>query len=71
MENEQTITAEQIEEMRERAHEQARKATHEWKQRGPWIVCRVCPFEHGFRVQPHKRLVGISEDGTPILEDRE
>ena len=69
MENEQ-ITAEQIEELRERAHEKAKRASHAWKQRGAWIVCRTCDFEHGFRVQANKRLVGITSDGNPILEDR-
>lgn len=41
---------------------------HEWRQRGPYLVCKSCEIEHGVWIGMKKQLVGISEDGKPILK---
>jgi hypothetical protein len=64
-----SITKEQIDELRKQAIEKAKKARHEWRQKGGWIVCRTCDFEHGFRVKSNQRLVGIDEEGKPIIKN--
>ena len=41
---------------------------HEWRQEGPFIVCRSCESNHGFRIGVNKKLKGINEEGKPIIE---
>lgn len=43
---------------------------HEWKQQGPYLVCRGCEIQHAVFVGMGKQLVGLREDGTPILKSR-
>jgi hypothetical protein len=42
---------------------------HNWKQRGPYIVCNTCDLEHALAITVNKRLVGIDRRGNPILKD--
>lgn len=44
---------------------------HEWKQQGPYIICRSCPFEHAHWVGNEKVLVGIDDKGEPIIRLKE
>lgn len=67
---EERLSEQQIEEIRNQALEKAKKAQHAWRQRGGWIMCTSCDFEHGIRITPNKRMTGISKEGMPILEDR-
>lgn len=78
MDNETTASKEQvfsysqdvIDEIRKQAVEKARNTRHAWRQKGIWVYCKSCEHEHGFYVGVKKQLVGISEDGKPMLIDR-
>jgi hypothetical protein len=57
-----------IEEIRARALEEAKKTVHKWKQRGPWVECSTCPMKHGFYVGPQRRIKKINDNGTIEFE---
>jgi len=40
-----------------------------WIQRGPYITNKSSEVEHGTYIGNNKRLVGVTEDGEPILEE--
>lgn len=44
------------------------KGYHEWRQRGPYAVCTSCELEHAIYVGMDKLLIGIDEQGQPILK---
>lgn len=46
------------------------KGYHEWRQRGPYCVCVSCELEHAIYIGMDKLLIGIDEQGQPILEKR-
>jgi cytochrome c1 len=60
------VSNDQIEKMWQDA--KASMQGHSWIQRGTEIICESCPFKHGFYVEPEKRLVGIDENGNPIID---
>jgi hypothetical protein len=60
-----------IEEIRAKAIEEAKKKKHEWRQKGNYIYCKSCEFRHGFFIKPNKILVGIDKNGMPILKDKQ
>ena len=64
------ISEERLEEIRREAEEKARKTRHEWKQKGPWLVCQSCEMPHSVWIGPEKILVGFKKNGEPILKDR-
>lgn len=41
---------------------------HEWKQRGPFLVCLSCELQHAVYIGMEKRMVGIDQNGKPILK---
>lgn len=43
---------------------------HEWRGQGPYLVCKSCDIEHAVWIGMDKILVGLNNDGTPILEKR-
>lgn len=43
---------------------------HTWRQEGPYVVCRSCEVEHAMWVGMDKIMVGLSDDGKPILKPR-
>lgn len=43
---------------------------HDWRQQGPYLVCKGCELVHAVYVGTQKILVGIAEDGRPILKSR-
>jgi hypothetical protein len=45
------------------------KAVHNWRQRGPFVICDSCPTPHGFRIGNDKMMIGI-ENGMPKIKDR-
>ena len=57
-----------IEEIRARALEEAKKLVHKWVQRGPWVECTTCPMKHGFYLGPQRRIKRINPDGTIEIE---
>ncbi len=46
------------------------KGSHEYTQRGPYLVCKSCELEHATYIGMERIMVGVSEDGQPILEVR-
>lgn len=46
------------------------KGSHEYTQRGPYLLCKSCELEHAIFIGMDKIMVGIQEDGQPILQDR-
>lgn len=47
------------------------QGNHEWRQQGPYLVCKSCELEHAVFVGISKQMVGISDDGKPILKTLE
>ena len=46
------------------------KEQHDWRQQGPYLVCKGCEIEHAVYIGMAKVLTGLEEDGTPILKPR-
>ena len=44
------------------------KGSHQWRQMGYYIICKSCEMEHAFWIGSEKQLIGIKEDGIPILK---
>ena len=45
-------------------------SSHEWRQSGPYLICRSCPIEHSSYVGIDKLMVGVDEKGMPIMKTR-
>ena len=41
---------------------------HEWRQQGPYIVCKSCPIHHASYIGMSHILTGINSKGDPILK---
>ena len=65
--NDFEIDAVVLEEMREAARSKALQSTHNWRQRGPYLVCTSCENEHAYHIGTKKRMIGI-KDGQPVLK---
>ena len=46
------------------------KGFHTYKQQGFYLVCNSCDIQHATWIGSEKLMVGIQEDGQPILKDR-
>ena len=46
------------------------KDNHEWRQQGPYLVCKSCEVEHAVWIGVEKMLTGLDEKGQPILKNR-
>lgn len=46
------------------------KEHHEWRQQGPFLICKSCEIEHASYLGMQKIMVGLNDEGQPILEDR-
>lgn len=46
------------------------KGHHEWRQQGPYCICKTCDIHHAIYIGVEKVLVGIDELGAPILKKR-
>lgn len=55
------------EEDRDHALEHQFKATHNWKQRGNFLVCTACPNEHGYPIPTNHLFMGMVE-GQPTFK---
>lgn len=45
------------------------KGRHDWRQRGPYIVCMSCELQHAVWIGVEKHMVGIDKKGLPILKN--
>jgi len=43
---------------------------HEWRQRGPYLVCVSCELQHAVYIGMERILIGKDEEGKPILKNR-
>jgi len=41
---------------------------HEWRQQGPYLICKSCDIQHAVYIGMKKKLIGLEEDGKPIFE---
>lgn len=57
-----------LNEIRNQAITEAKKTTHAWRQRGPYLVCTSCANSHAIHIGPFSRLKGFKDNGEPILE---
>lgn len=46
------------------------KGSHEWRQQGPYLVCKSCELDHAVYIGMENILTGIDETGQPILKAR-
>jgi hypothetical protein len=46
------------------------KEYHDWRQQGPFIVCKSCECQHAVYIGMSKILTGFNEKGQPILKRR-
>jgi len=46
------------------------KGHHEWRQEGYYLICRSCELEHAIWIGKDSLLVGIREDGLPLIKKR-
>lgn len=43
---------------------------HEWRQAGPYLVCKSCEVQHSTYIGMKKLLTGFNDKGQPILKRR-
>lgn len=43
---------------------------HEWRQQGPYVICKSCELEHAIWIGMDKLLTGLNEKGQPIFRKR-
>ena len=46
------------------------KENHDWRQQSIFLVCKSCEIQHAVYIGPNKMLVGMNDQGQPILIDR-
>lgn len=46
------------------------KEVHSWRQQGPYLCCKSCEIEHSTFIGINKILVGLNDQGQPILKNR-
>lgn len=44
------------------------KEHHDWRQRGPYLVCKSCDLEHAVYVGTGKLMVGLNDKGQPLFK---
>jgi len=43
---------------------------HEWRQEGPYLICKSCELIHAQHIGMDKLLVGLSDTGQPLFKKR-
>lgn len=46
------------------------KEHHDWRQQGPYLICKSCDIEHAAWIGMDKILSGLNDKGQPILKNR-
>lgn len=46
------------------------KGNHSYKQQGYYLVCKSCEIQHATFIGPNKIMVGVKENGEPIIKTR-
>lgn len=45
-------------------------ANHDYRQQGPYLICKSCEIEHAVWVGTDRLMVGVDGEGKPILKRR-
>jgi hypothetical protein len=48
----------------------APKEHHEWRQQGPYVICKSCELQHAVFIGMERLLIGINDTGQPIFKNR-
>ena len=43
---------------------------HDWRQQGPYLVCKSCEVTHAVYIGMAKLLTGFNKKGEPIIKKR-
>lgn len=43
---------------------------HDWRQQGPYLVCKSCEIKHGVHIGMGKILTGFDKKNQPIIKKR-
>jgi hypothetical protein len=54
---------------RDKHFEQQAQRRHDYIQKGPQVICQLCPSHHGFTVPAGKLFTGVDKDGRPQFRD--
>lgn len=46
------------------------KGVHEWRQQGYYLLCKSCELEHAVWIGADHIMVGVEDNGQPILRSR-
>lgn len=46
------------------------KENHNWRQKGPFLVCKSCEILHAVYIGQDRLMVGIDKDGKPLFKNR-
>lgn len=63
------MSTEQLQEIRSAAMERVKNTTHEWRQRGVYLVCTSCEFEHAIHIGTNKMFKGTNKEGGLEFEE--
>lgn len=47
------------------------KEQHDWRQQALYLVCKSCDLQHAVYIGSNKMLVGLDEEGRPLLVNSE
>lgn len=64
------ISMNEYNEIREKALGEAKARRHAWVMKGVYLVCTSCPFPHRSFIGNDKVLIGIDDNGNPILKQK-
>lgn len=42
---------------------------HEWRQQGPYLICKSCELEHATFIGMDKQMIGMDEEGQPVFKE--
>lgn len=43
---------------------------HDWRQQGPYLICKSCEIQHSTYIGMEKIMVGVDEQGKPLFKNR-
>lgn len=44
--------------------------SHEWRQRGPYLICYGCELQHAVYIGIENMLTGFDQKGNPIIKKK-
>jgi len=68
--DEQVVPESETLDLTKPAYEFKPNEQHDWRQQGPYCVCKSCELQHAVYVGMGKILVGLDDKGKPIFKPR-